>query len=363
MQSERRERLSKAIQYAIESDYSIYNRQVMLLNELRTYSNICVFGMGKFFFEGYPYVEELLRANYICDNNIDKRMEEKRETYGLTCIHVEELEAMDDVLTVIMVGTDYWEIKRQLDDKKIKNVYLGDLILNMYTSKHDSRWFNHEKENILKTLELFEDDLSQENYVEILCNRLAPHLCQKSFQDIKTDGEYFSTGILSFGSEEVFVDVGAYIGDTVEQFQKQVAEKNGGYKKIYAFELEHKFFEQLKTNVRTSGLENVEIFHKGISLEVDNQKSMANLDAVFEDKEFSIIKMDIEGAEWDALHGGKRAIKKWKPQMAVCLYHCLEDLWRIPQYIKELSPDYKLYLRHHSPVVWDSVLYATTNSR
>jgi hypothetical protein len=70
-----------------------------------------------------------------------------------------------------------------------------------------------------------------ENYVEILCNRLAPHLCQKLFQDIKTDGEYFSTGILRFGSEEVFVDVGAYIGDTVEQFQKQVAEKMADIRK------------------------------------------------------------------------------------------------------------------------------------
>ena len=75
MQSERREQLSKAIQYAIDSDYSVHNRQIELLNELRTYSNICVFGMGNFFYEGYPYVEKLLRANYICDNNIDIRME------------------------------------------------------------------------------------------------------------------------------------------------------------------------------------------------------------------------------------------------------------------------------------------------
>lgn len=361
MQNERRKRLGKAIEYAIDSDYSIHNQQTVLLNELRTYSNICIFGMGRFFLEGYPYVKELISANYICDNNIDKLIKEERETYGLTCIHVEELEEMNDVLAVIMVGKDYREIKRELDDKNIKNIYLGDLILNMYTPKYDSCWFNYEKENILKTLELFEDDLSQENYVEIICNRLAPHLSQKTFEDIKTDGEYFSTGILRFGSEEVFVDVGAYIGDTVEQFREQVAEKNGGYKKIYAFELENKFFEQLKKNVNTLRLENIEIFNKGISLKVDKQKSMTNLDSIFEDKEFSIIKMDIEGSEWDALHGGKKVIKKWKPQMAICLYHCLEDLWRIPQYIKELSPDYKLYLRHHSPVVWDSVLYATTN--
>lgn len=85
---------------------------------------------------------------------------------------------------------------------------------------------------------------------------------------------------------------------------------------------------------------------------------MLCLDRALEGKQITLIKMDIEGYEWGALHGGRMSIQKWNPKMAICLYHCLEDLWRIPIYIKQLNPEYKLYLRHHSPVVWDSVLYA-----
>ncbi len=361
-EKERYEQLEKAVQYAIDSNYVVYNRQPELLNQLKTCTNICIFGFGRFFIEGYPYVKKLLNARYICDNHIDKAIEEGRETYGLTCLHMEQLEVLDDVLIVIMVGKDYLEIKQELDSKKLKNIYLGDLILNMYTPKHDSAWFAREKENILGALKLFEDTVSQENYVEIVCNRIAPHLSKKSFENIKTEGEYFSTGLLQYHDQEIFVDVGAYIGDTIEQFQNQVIKKNFGYKKIYAFELENKLMGQLKATVQSLNLENVEIFNKGISEEDDELNSMVCLDTMFNDREFTLIKMDIEGYEWGALHGGKNVIKKWNPQMAICLYHCLEDLWRIPHYVKELNPEYRLYLRHHSPVVWDSVLYAATKS-
>lgn len=69
--------------------------------------------------------------------------------------------------------------------------------------------------------------------------------------------------------------------------------------------------------------------------------------------------MDIEGYEWKTLQGGAEIIWDYEPKLAVCLYHILEDLWRIPLYVKELVPKYKLHLRHHSPIVWDSVQYAT----
>lgn len=359
MHNERKKQLEKAIQYAIDSNYDAYDRQIKLLKKLKSYSNICVFGMGRFFIEGYPYVKNFLKAKYVCDNNIDMAIREGRETYGLTCIHIEELEKMNDTFTVIMVGRDYPEIKEQLNNRKIKNIFLGDLILNMYTPKHDATWFVSERDGVLETLDLFEDAASQENYVEIICNRIAPHLCKKTFEDIKTGGEYFSTGIFQYSSQDTFVDVGAYIGDTIEQFYLQAAEKVGGYKKIYAFELEKKHMEQLKGNVKALGIENVEIFNLGISTNEDEQGFMTSLDAKFHNEEISLVKMDIEGYEWNALHGGKKVIQKWKPQMAICLYHCLEDLWRIPQYVKELVPEYKLFLRHHSPVVWDSVLYVT----
>jgi FkbM family methyltransferase len=70
------------------------------------------------------------------------------------------------------------------------------------------------------------------------------------------------------------------------------------------------------------------------------------------------IKMDIEGAEMDAIAGASDIIKKFKPRLAISAYHKLADLWDIPQKLKALNPNYELTFGHHSPVQWESVFYA-----
>lgn len=68
--------------------------------------------------------------------------------------------------------------------------------------------------------------------------------------------------------------------------------------------------------------------------------------------------MDIEGAELPALHGALKIIKRDKPTLAICVYHKREDLITIPQYIKKIVPEYKLYLRVHYAYASELVLYA-----
>jgi len=72
------------------------------------------------------------------------------------------------------------------------------------------------------------------------------------------------------------------------------------------------------------------------------------------------IKMDIEGAELDALIGAEEIIKRCKPKLAVCVYHNPEHFWQIPFYIKRLAPEYRIYLRHHSLDITETVCYAVT---
>jgi hypothetical protein len=69
--------------------------------------------------------------------------------------------------------------------------------------------------------------------------------------------------------------------------------------------------------------------------------------------------MDIEGAELNALRGAEKTILKYRPKLAICVYHKPEDIWEIPAYILSLHGDYRLYLRHYdicSPC--ETVLYA-----
>lgn len=82
------------------------------------------------------------------------------------------------------------------------------------------------------------------------------------------------------------------------------------------------------------------------------------LDNLFIDTPITFIKMDIEGAEKESILGAKEIIKKYKPKLAICVYHKLEDIYMIPKMIKELVPEYKLYLRHHSLGMWETVCYA-----
>ena len=68
--------------------------------------------------------------------------------------------------------------------------------------------------------------------------------------------------------------------------------------------------------------------------------------------------MDIEGAELEALKGAEETIKRYRPKLAICVYHKPEDIVEIPKYILNINPDYKLYLRHYSDNAGETVLYA-----
>ncbi|MBQ3654033.1 MAG: FkbM family methyltransferase [Synergistaceae bacterium] len=76
------------------------------------------------------------------------------------------------------------------------------------------------------------------------------------------------------------------------------------------------------------------------------------------DEPVTFIKMDIEGAEPDALRGAERTILKYKPKLAICIYHQPSHLYEIPIWIKTRVPEYKIYIRHHSNSLTETVCYA-----
>ena len=62
---------------------------------------------------------------------------------------------------------------------------------------------------------------------------------------------------------------------------------------------------------------------------------------------FTFLKMDIEGAEYNALLGAEQTIRRHSPKLAICVYHGYDDLWRIPALIESFNPNYTFYLRHN----------------
>ena len=75
-------------------------------------------------------------------------------------------------------------------------------------------------------------------------------------------------------------------------------------------------------------------------------------------KGFDFLKLDVEGAEINVIRGAIKPIAQFKPRMAISIYHKFEDLFAIPLLVNKLDKDYKLYVGHHHPALYDTVLYA-----
>lgn len=172
---------------------------------------------------------------------------------------------------------------------------------------------------------------------------------------------------------EVFVDGGCYDADTAIDFIQWCRKvKVQGY--VYAYEL-----EATNQKLCANKLEKQGIDHKMIPYGLWSERT--RLHYVADGKDSNIcedgtevvevdcidslsgklpifIKMDIEGAEYQALWGAKETIKKYKPKLAICIYHKNEDIWELPELILQLNPAYKLYLRHYSFANGETVLYA-----
>ena len=234
---------------------------------------------------------------------------------------------------------------------------------------------------IVKNIESFQcsydylsDELSQKSYLAYLNAKI-----NKSYKGLDlylSEPQYFCEDIIKFTPDEVFVDCGAYDGDSVLSFAGQIKSRPGsGYEAVYAFEPDDINFAKL--SALSPEIKNLHCIKKGawdkrdllqfnsegtgmsairdagnIVIETDT------IDGVLQGRRASFIKMDIEGSELNALKGAEKTIKKYKPRLVVSAYHKACDLIKIPQYIKSLVPEYKLYFRLHKYGTIDSVIYA-----
>ena len=183
--------------------------------------------------------------------------------------------------------------------------------------------------------------------------------------------QYFPEDLISLSDREVFVDCGAYNGDTLQDF---VLASRGRFDKFIAFEPDPNNFQELQLKINdsritahpfavgdqtetlpftASGAMDARVASEGTSL-----VQCVRLDELLADEQPTYIKMDIEGAEPKALLGAEKTIKRCRPKLAVCVYHETEHLWTIPVLMKELQPQANFYLRPHMADGWDLVCYS-----
>ncbi len=213
------------------------------------------------------------------------------------------------------------------------------------------------------------------------------HLAFRSRADFSRQPEpdappaYFPADLFELLPDEEFVDCGAFDGDSIQSFLDVSA---GKFSRIHAFESDPASFASLQRFIAASSdVAPRTLLHRkavssrvgtvrfaataqenaAISVDGEIEVSCTTLDATLADHRPSFIKMDIEGAEIDALRGARNIVARHKPLLAICIYHRQSDLWHIPLLMRELEPDSSLSLRSYWLDGFDLVCYAVPPHR
>ena len=192
---------------------------------------------------------------------------------------------------------------------------------------------------------------------------------------------YFPPDIFKLIPEEVFIDCGAFDGDTIRLVRSLVG---SNFKAIHSIEADSISMQKLRSYLSTLPAEMIEKIHT-LDCAVGAERSVLRfnmsgnltskvedvginvpcipLDELFAEEPITLIKMDIEAAEYDALLGAKAIIKRDHPVLAICVYHTQSDIWRIPLLIRSIDPTYKLFLRSYDGDGLQTVVYAVPPNR
>lgn len=256
---------------------------------------------------------------------------------------------------------------------KYPDVFLPHYTIDLPHHVHE------QKSRIREALGLFTEERSRQEFLAQLRLRLFGDF--GSLPDPVPGPIYFQDDLFKLGKDEVFVDCGAFDGDSLDLFLEAV---QNSFERAIAFEPDPVNYAKLQAKVNSLPPEVRERIvlhgeatgdtHSRVLIDAGSGPSSqigkgefevgyVTLDSALSGVNVSMIKMDIEGSELATLSGAKNLIQERTPILAISAYHRQADLWDIPLLVHELNPDYSFYLRPHMLEAWDLVCYAVPNRR
>lgn len=240
-----------------------------------------------------------------------------------------------------------------------------------------------DKGAVEESLKLFRDLDSCREYVSQIRWRLSgdPGCLSGPVQE----AQYLVSDIARALDNEVVIDCGAYDGDTLRSWLEV---RGATFATYFAMEPDPDSRSRLETNLRAlpsdvaerirvlpyatsnltgpmsfsaSGLPSASLGSAG-DLTVEGIR-IDDLQSEFEQARPTFIKMDIEGAELDAIEGAANTIRTFQPMLAIAAYHSQNHIWRIPLAVAALSPNNSFYLRPHNEEAWDTIFYSVPSGR
>lgn len=301
-----------------------------------------------------------------------------RENFYISGLKVNNIKDFAECLDDFNIVIGFCEINKSKFLLENKEILKGNYFLiweNETGYIWDEEYFTKHDEELSRIYNELADRKSKDVFRELAHSKVNYRIGNLLL--LADNNQYFNE--LTFerdSSDEIYVDCGAFNGDTVLKYSLFT---DGKYKKIYAFEPEENNLEQLKKN--TEKLHDIEIVPKGVwnkegllgfntngsaSCIVGGGKyeytvNVTSIDHIVGNDKITFIKMDVEGSELEALKGARRTIKRNMPKLAICCYHKADDLINLYAYIHSFDKEdmvYRFYLRHHSNSAYETVLYA-----
>lgn len=281
-------------------------------------------------------------------------------------------EMVEDFVVVLAFAAGYPEIVQKIESLAEKHtLYVPDVPVagcGLFTYEYCVE--NAEK--IQAVYDMLSDDYSRRVYANIINFKISGDISYLS--SVTTPKSEIYRDIIKPHLNETYVDLGAYNGDTISEL---LGYTRGKYAGIYALEPDRKNFKKLSRFV--DGMPHVFPINaaawcidtelpfsakagrqSAISASSDTFVQARSVDSVLNKRSATIIKMDVEGFEREAIWGAANTIAKYSPRLMIALYHRNEDIFEIPLLIKNINPNYKIYIRHQLYIpAWETNLYAS----
>jgi FkbM family methyltransferase len=230
-----------------------------------------------------------------------------------------------------------------------------------------------------RALDGFADDMSRAHHLQFLAWRRLRQEWTFEGAPVTGDDRFFIPEVMAaLGQDEVFIDAGAHHGSVIEAFSER---RNGNFRRIIAVEPDAANREKLRAVADTtmSGDNRIAIFdcalgsapgearfHSGLgyaSQVSSTGKDMVRIEILDALAPASFLKLHLEGAELEALKGGRELLRRDRPIVAATVYHNDDGIWRTPLWLIETLADYRFLFRLHSWCGTGAVVYAIPEER
>lgn len=219
-----------------------------------------------------------------------------------------------------------------------------------------------------KIAQILADELSRETFSRLMRFRLEENLQVMEYFTFRPEASYFEPFLPKNPGKEVFVDAGCFDGSTTLEFIRNYPH----YHSVHIFEPEPQQLAAIKETL--GSLRDIHYHQCGVSDRPDSLRftssgswshlddegdiiiTVDTIDACVAEKT-TLIKMDIEGHEVQAIEGARQHILSDHPALAICAYHRVDDYWKIPEVVFSIRDDYQLYMRHYTEGLLETVYY------